>query len=83
MATDVLQMVIGLDYSSPSRGIDGKCNPSLLLRVCLSSNHVVSFKMFGMDHTVTVRIALLVSKAGAGKEGKANSHVAHVQEGLL
>ena len=42
----ILQVVVGLDYSRTSWGIDCKCNPSLLLRVGLSSNNIIAIEMF-------------------------------------
>ena len=83
VATYILQVVVGLDDSSPSWGIDGKGNPALSFGVCLSSNHVVAFKVLGMNHTVRVRVALLPSEACAGKKSEANSHVSHIKKCLL
>jgi len=83
VATYILQVVVGLDDSSPSWGIDGKGNPTLSFRVCLSSNRVISFKVFGMNHTVRVRVALLPSEACAGKKRESNSHISHIKKCLL
>jgi len=79
----VLQMIVGLDDSGPARGIDGECNPSLSLRVCLSANHVVSFEVLGMNHTVAVGVSLLPRESGTSEKRKPNPHVPHIQQSLL
>jgi len=83
MPTHIFQVIIRFDDAIASWSIDGKSNSTLLLRVCLSANDLVSFKILGMDHTVTVRITLLPSKSGASKKRKSNTHVPHIQESLL
>jgi len=83
MTTNVLQVAVRFECSRSSGGAHGKGHTSLSLRVCLGANDLVSIEALGVDDAVRMWVACLLGKAGACKKGESNSHVTHVQEGLL
>jgi len=66
MATCVLQVVVGLNDTKASWSTNSHCHSTLLLRVCFHADDIIAFEVLGVDHTVAVWIALLVSESGAG-----------------